>query len=194
MACLSRGPRMALGVAVIGLLAAFFAALLFLPGRRNGHKVVTTAQASLKQALAISELSTLDYTYNAIVEVCEEDGETPKYYVAYQGAVTAGVDFSKLDMDADEAEKHIRITLPQAEVQSVRVDMGSMEFIFHKARYETETISQEAYQACLADLKREAAQQGQLLVTARENAVAAVEALLSPWVKQYDGQYTVTIQ
>lgn len=191
---LSRGPRMALGVAVIGLLAALLAALLFLPGRRNGHKVVTTAQASLKQTLAISELSTLDYTYNAIVEVCEEDGETPKYYVAYQGAVTAGVDFSKLDMDADEAEKHIRITLPQAEVQSVRVDMGSMEFIFHKARYETETISQEAYQACIADLKREAAQQGQLLATARENAVAAVEALLSPWVKQYDGQYTVTIQ
>lgn len=76
----------------------------------------------------------------------------------------------------------------------MRVDMGSMEFIFHKARYETETISQEAYQACLADLKREAAQQGQLLATARENAVAAVEALLSPWVKQYDGQYTVTIQ
>lgn len=60
---LSRGPRMALGVAVIGLLAALLAALLFLPGRRNGHKVVTTAQASLKQALAISELSTLDYTY-----------------------------------------------------------------------------------------------------------------------------------
>lgn len=180
--------------AVAMLAAALLCTIFWLLTRQGGHTVATAAQASLQKVLEISDLSTLDYTYNSIVEVCGEDGDTPKYYVAYEGAVTAGIDFTEISLKVDEGTKQIDIILPDAQVQSVRVDMGSMEFIFLKDRYETETISQEAYQASLADLKYEAAQESQLLNMAKENAAAAIEALIEPWTQQLDGQYTVTIQ
>ena len=60
--------------------------------------VTTISKASLEKVFEISELSTVDYSYNAVARAYEEDGVTPKYYVAYEGTVTAGIDFSKIDL------------------------------------------------------------------------------------------------
>lgn len=157
-------------------------------------KVTTISKASLEKVFEISELSTVDYAYNAVARAYEEDGETPKYYVAYDGTVTAGIDFSKIDIDIDEETKTITLTLPESEIQNTTVDFGSMDYIFENKKYETETISQEAYEMCRADLTERAAEEKDLLVLAKENAVTAVEALVNPWVQQLDEEYKVTIQ
>ena len=46
--------------------------------------VTTISKASLEKVFEISELSTVDYSYNAVARAYEEDGATPKYYVAYE--------------------------------------------------------------------------------------------------------------
>ena len=69
-----------------------------------------------------------------------------------------------------------------------------MDYIFENKKYETETISQEAYEMCRADLAERAAKEKDLLALAQENAVTAVEALVNPWVQQLDEEYKVTIQ
>lgn len=91
--------------------------------------VTTISKASLEKVFEISELSTVDYSYNAVARAYEEDGATPKYYVAYEGTVTAGIDFSKIVIDIDEDTKIITITLPESEIQNTTVDFGSMDYI-----------------------------------------------------------------
>ena len=53
--------------------------------------------SSLEKVLEIDELSTAEYTYNAVAKKHSQDGKEIKYYVAYEGKVTAGVDFEKID-------------------------------------------------------------------------------------------------
>lgn len=160
----------------------------------NDSRVTTVTESSLEKVLEISDLSTLDYTYNSIVDVLDEDGETVKYHVAYEGVVTAGIDFESVDVSVDEETKMITITVPEAVVQNVDVDMGTLEYIFEEKKYETETVSQEAYKACRADLEKKAMEEGHLLATAKENAVDAVNALMTPWIEQLDEAYQVEVK
>lgn len=159
-----------------------------------GHEVTTVSKASLEKVLDISELSTLDYNYNAIATVYEDDNTTVKYYVAYEGTVNAGIDFSKIEVSEPDEEKHITITLPEIEIQNTNVDMGSLDYIFIKSKYNKETVSQEAYLASQKDLESRANDTVELEQMAKDNAVASVQALIQPWLDQLDEGYTVDIQ
>ena len=161
-----------------------------------GHEgaVTTISETSLEEVFEISELSTADYAYNAVVHAYENDGITPKFYVAYEGMVTAGIDFSKIIIDVDENNKSITLKIPDCEILNTTVDFGSMKYIFENDKYNTETVSQEAYELCKTDLAERAKMEEDLLSLAKENATATVEALVNPWVKQIDGNYTVNIQ
>jgi hypothetical protein len=189
-----QGSAKLVGILLIVIL--IIGCIIFLPplfNKRNGT-VQTIAQSSLEKVIEINDLSTLDYTYNGITPVYDESGETLKYHVAYEGIVTAGIDITKIDISDDETKKKIVITLPEAKIQDVNVDMGSMEFIFLNDKYETETISQEAYKACIAALDIEAQKDTTLLSMAKENAKDSINALISPWVQQLDDEYTIEIK
>ncbi len=156
-------------------------------------KVTTINKATLQEVLEISELSTIEYTYNAIATAYTED-EEPKYHVAYEGFVTAGIDFGKIDISVDESTKNIHITIPDANILDTVVKMESMEYIFEDKDYNTETVSSEAYQLCQDDLSDRADKEEDMLSIAKENAVMAVEALITPWVVQNDPTYSVTVE
>lgn len=166
----------------------------FLVSSRNEGRVTTITQSSLEKMLETNDLSTLEYTYNGITTVYTQDGKTPKYYVAYEGVVTAGIDITKINVHTDQDKKVITITIPDPSVQKVSVDMGSLDFIFEKKKYETETVSQEAYKKSMKDLKNKAEKEEQLLSMAKENAVSSIKALIEPWVKQLDDGYTVEVK
>ena len=170
-------------------------AILILPKiiNPNGGKVIPITKSSLEKVIKINDMSTLDYTYNSITDVKDENGKE-KYHVAYEGKVTAGIDIKKINISVDEQNKKILIVIPEAKIQSVDVNMGTMEFIFEKVKYETETVSQEAYKASLDDLEKKANSEKDLLSMAKENAVDAITALITPWVEQIDEQYTVEIK
>lgn len=157
-------------------------------------KVSTISKASLEKVFEISELSTAEYTYNAIARAYKEDGVTLKYYVAYEGIVKAGIDFSKIDIKIDEDEKIISITIPDVEIKERTVNPGTLEYIFIDKKSETETVHQEAYTICEQDLAGRIDEENDLLISAKENAAAVVKALVEPWVEQIDHEYTVKIQ
>lgn len=179
-----------LGCAVI-VIGGFILTIVF---RSNDSRVTTVTESSLEKVLEISDLSTLDYTYNSIVDVMDEDGKTMKYHVAYEGVVTAGIDFENVDVSVDEETKIITITLPEAVVQNVEIDMGTLEYIFEEKKYETETVSQEAYKVCRADLEKKAMEEGNLLAIAKDNAVDTVNALMTPWIEQLHEEYQVEVK
>ena len=157
--------------------------------------LTTVAHASLQRIVEISELSTVNYTYNATTSKPAADGSGEKeYYVAYEGTVTAGIDFTKISIDVDEKDKKIIILIPEIEIQDIHIDMGTMEYIFVKNKYETETVTQEAYKLCKEDLKRRVEQERLLYDSAKEIAIASVEALFKPWIETVDQEYEIVIQ
>lgn len=186
-------------ICVGGILLTFIIIVLitFLPKLLNpdAGTVTTISQSSLEKVIEINDLSTLDYTYNAITAVYDEKNDTKlKYHVAYEGVVTAGIDITKINIETDENTKKIIITLPDAVIQDVSVDMGTLDFIFEDSDYETETVSQEAYKASLNDLERKAYEEVDLLAMAKDNAIAAMNALITPWVEQIDAEYEVEVK
>lgn len=183
-------------ILVAALVAALIICVIVVSLKKHNSdedKVVTITTSSLEKIIKINDMSTLEYTYNAIAHVNDEDGKA-KYHVAYEGTVTAGIDITKVDISVDEQNKKIKIVIPEAKIQAVDVDMAKMDFIFEKSKYETETVSQEAYKACLEDLEKRANSEDDLLSMAKENAVDSITALITPWVEQIDEEYSVKIK
>ncbi len=157
-------------------------------------KVTTISKTSLDKVFEINELSTADYIYNAIAKAYSGDGKSVKYYVAYEGTVKAGIDFSKLVNDVDEKKKVITITIPEIVFQEETVDPGTLKYIFKDKKSETENVHQEAFKLCEKDLKERVGEEESLLELAEKNAIAIVKALVVPWVEQVDSEYTVIVQ
>lgn len=182
-------------ILVLALVIIIGVGAFVLISRNKDGQLTTISKASLQKIIEINELSTVDYTYNATAAKYVEDNvEEVKYYVAYEGTVTAGIDFHKIDIDVNEDEKIVTITIPEVEIHGIRVDMGTMEYIFVKDKFETETISQEAYKLCKEDLKKRVEKEKLLYSTAKENAVSSVEALFKPWIETIDKEYKVEIK
>lgn len=172
-------------VCVIVLIA------IIVPNR--GGQMTTISEASLEKVIEINELATVDYTYNAIATAYVEDNETVKYNVAYEGVVNAGIDFKQIDIQLNAEENIIKITLPSVEIQDIRIDSGTLDYIFSKDKYETETISEEALRICKADLEKRVSEEELLKTTAKENAVESIKALFTPWIEVMEVDYTIEI-
>ena len=190
----NKKPKIILGIVILIVLIVLI--IGFKPGgvfHFSQNKVSTVSKSSLEKVLETSQLTTLQYTYNAIAEVKKEFFDTIKYHVAYEGTVQAGIDFEDIDIDINEEKKLITITLPEVSIQNVIVSAESMEYIFNDDKYESETVASEAYSACVKDLQTRAEKEVQLLQMAKDNARDAVQALIEPWVKQVDEEYTIKI-
>jgi len=189
-----KGMKKSTKFIVLGIIAVICVIVLIaiiVPNK--GGQMTTISEASLEKVIEINELATVDYTYNAIATAYAENNETIKYNVAYEGVVNAGIDFKKIDIQLNEEEKVIKITLPPVEIQDIRVDSGTLDYIFIKDKYETETISEEALRICKADLEKRVSEEDLLKTAAKENAVESIKALFAPWIEVMDADYTVEI-
>lgn len=186
--------RALLIVAAVAAAVGGYVGIKGILGPQKGGEITTISESALEKVIEISELSTVAYTYNAVAAAYAEDGTTLKYHVAYEGTVKAGINFEKIDIHVDEEQKQIRITIPEVEIQDYVIDPGKLDYIFEKNKYDEASVSSEAYKISLADLQKRAGEEEELLKLARENAIAAVEGLISPWVKQIDSEYTIEIR
>ena len=162
--------------------------------QRDG-KLTVVSKSSLERVIEISELPTVEYTYNAVAKKADTKGMI-LYYVSYKGFVTAGIDFSKITFDISDDENNpcVTIHLPEVTIQDCRVDMGSMQFIFKDSDAKTETVSEEAYKICKADLQSRVTNENELFDIARENAQAAVKGLYEPWIRQLDPKCAIVVE
>ncbi|MCR5546769.1 MAG: DUF4230 domain-containing protein [Lachnospiraceae bacterium] len=122
---------------------------LYYPTNEPGE-VKTITESQIKEVFEISELQTADYVYNSITTV-NDDKENVKYYVAYEGKVTAGIDFSAISPELNEEDKIITIVVPEVTIQDAVVTPGSLEYIFPNKKYDDENIYKEAYDRCQED-------------------------------------------
>ena len=160
--------------------------------RPNRETITYTASSILEKVMPISDLSTCKCVYNGVARVyADESNEKELYRVSYEAEVWAGIKMDQLQITADPETKKITITLPAVEITDISVDMGSLKYMFLDSESETEGVSREAYQACIADVTKESAVNEEILSRAEENAVNAIRAVLSPLAE--DGGYELEI-
>ena len=156
---------------------------------------------AITKIINIEELSTFTTTYKGIVTV-KKDKTLPlignlldniKYHVAYEAKVNVGLNLSKAEIVIDESKKEVQITLPEIVINDIIVDFDSMDFMFHKEKYDKEAVTREAYSECNADVKEEASAQEAIFDLAKQNAVNIIDALVKPVVYEIDPSYTVVI-
>lgn len=173
-------------------LALVIGALLAILGNNDDGTTITST-SSLESVLEIKELSMVEYIYNAIATKYDKNNN-PMYHVAYEGTVIAGIEFDDIKIDVEENEKKIIITIPEIKIQDVKVDESTLDYMFLKSKYETETIAQEAYKLCIEDLKVRITEENILYDTAKTNAKFSLEAMFKPWIETIDDTYTVEIK
>jgi hypothetical protein len=154
--------------------------------------ITTITESTIEEVFEISELQTAEYVYNAIVTADSDDGKKVKYYVSYEGTVTAGIDFNNIKIDIDNEKKEITLTVPEVSILGTRVN--NLDFIFTNKKYNEQDTYNEAYTLCKADLDERIESDEKFMSMAKENTSQVVEAMVSPWVSLIDAEYKVTVR
>ena len=115
------------------------------------------------------------------------------YLASYDGVVTAGIDFSQIEVTRDEDDGAVTVVLPKAEILSVDIDPESFEL--HSERTGVgNPLSVQDFNDSLVELERTArakALERGLLEKADENARAVVRNFISGMLGP--GQYSIVI-
>lgn len=152
------------------------------------------SKSTLEKVINVSDLSTFEAIYNGVASVAnEEKPENIDYYVSYEAKVKAGIDFEQVNLEVNEDEKRITVTLPEVKITDVNVDIASLDYIFMNKRANTETVSAQAYKKCIKDVTNESNSTTAIYELAKQNARNIVEALIKPFVEQLDSKYELKI-
>ena len=188
-------PVWGLGALVL-VIVVLVAAFVVVPAARNSKKQAEVLTVStLEKIIDVSELSTFTAVYNGIAQVMDEENpELVDYYVSYEAEVNAGIDFEQVEIQLDEESKAIRITVPPVELTEVNVDISSLDFIFYDKSLNTSTVTETAFKACEADVKKESQEQEAIYDLAQQNAKNILTALVKPIVDQLDTEYSLVVE
>lgn len=155
--------------------------------------VEVESTSSIEDIIEISEIQTLSYQYNAIYRVNDSDG-SPKYYVAYEGNVTLGVNLDDLVITYGDADNHvITVVIPEVSVLNCTVNAGTLDYIFVDQAYDNEQVPIEAHALCEQDLISRVNSDEAMLEIARENTEDSIRALTAPLVEQLYPDYELAI-
>lgn len=182
--------------ALILVIVVLVVAFVVMPAARNSKKQAEVLTVStLEKIIDVSELSTFTAVYNGIAQVMDEENpELVDYYVSYEAEVNAGIDFEQVEIQLDEESKAIRITVPPVELTEVNVDISSLDFIFYDKSLNTSTVTETAFKACEADVKKESQEQEAIYDLAQQNAKNILTALVKPIVDQLDTEYSLVVE
>ena len=158
------------------------------------NKTTVVSKSNLEKVLQINELSTSTAVYNGVSSVTDpEDSDKVLYYVSYDATVKAGINTEDIQIEVrdSEEEKKVIVTLPKVTISDIEVNMGSLEYIFKDKNSNTESISKDAYQSAVADVKEECEKNEQLKELAKENAKNVIQGLISPILEQEEYQLEI---
>ena len=116
------------------------------------------------------------------------------YYVTYKAKVQAGIDFEKVEVSKDDEKKQILVKIPKIELGEPMVDIASMDYIFENKKANTETVSEEAYKACIQDARQESEKEEAIVTLAKQNAQNIIKALIQPFIENMEDPYELMIE
>ena len=183
----------AVAAGVLALILVGTLVVLLPKGEKESEPSIITT-STLEKILNVSDLSTFEAIYNGVAKVTNpDDPQEIDYYVSYNAAVKAGIDFEQVVISVDEDAKIISVKLPKIKISDITVEIESMDYIFVNDDANTETVSEEAYKKCIDDVTRESNNETAIFELAEQNAKNIVEALIRPFVSSLDSEYQLQI-
>ena len=155
------------------------------------EKIEYSSEHAINKMLDIEELHMASYPYKGkterVIQKELKNGKTKDiclYHVTYKGHVQLGTT-EKLMALVDEENKTITVSIPEPRILELSVDFDSIDYIFTKDKYETETVSEDSYQLCLNDMRQNLEMDKSMIKKAKKNTENLVIALLKPFSKDY---------
>ena len=108
--------------------------------RTSDDKVlVSVSTETIREGLAnMGILITQEYNFTQVEKYTKEKtflkvlASSSEFIYSYDGAVMAGIDFGKIQIQKDDSTKTITITLPESEIQSVTIDKSTFKIYSEK--------------------------------------------------------------
>ncbi|MCM1089599.1 MAG: DUF4230 domain-containing protein [Butyrivibrio sp.] len=192
------GKRVWLIILVLAIILAVFMSITLFRVKeqaaiRKAQEAEVELESKLYSVIGLSDLSTYECVYNDICTVMDGDkSDMVAYYCAYESRVKAGIDFDKVDVEVKD--KTITVTIPEVRITDINVDIASLDYMFEDKKADTNTVSQQAYKACIADVERKCASEERICQLAEQNAQNILRALILPFVQQLDSEYVLEIR
>lgn len=163
-------------IVLVVVIIVVVALIAVLPGLFSiGKTGVTISEASLKEAVSISKLSTAEFTYNGIAEKTNDRGDT-EYHIYYEATANAGIDMESIGFFVDEGQKTIAVSLPDVVVGNPVIDESSVEYLPKNANVDLK----EVIELCKQDVQSELESAPRIREVAEGNLKTTLEALLMP--------------
>lgn len=193
--------KLLLTVIIIAVLAVGI--YLIVKGNFSSQKeeaeIIT--ETELYKIVNSSELSTYQCVYNDICTVKDKNNEDKiLYHCAYEARVNAGIDFSKVKIKVnskDDSHKIVNVSIPEVTITDINVDISSLDYIWEDRSANTDTVSEQAYKACIKDVTDKTKSELKIYELAQQNAENMIEALIKPFidgVNSQDVEYKITIE
>ena len=184
---------------ILGILV--IAAIVYFGVSTFQGKLTTTIAISsvLKDTKNISVLQTLQVPYNSVLRVeAEKKKETDetkyKYAVAYNGTVTFGIDFDKIEVKEDSDKKQIIVRLPSIKITDTYVDPNSIVAIYlEDKKANTEFSFIDRRKECDDDLRNKANTDERVLNMAQKTAQSTINNLLKPFADKLYKDYEIIV-
>ena len=188
-----RSKKIYLGIFVASVvIIGAMVSLIVITNKKESQNIISTA--TLQKIINISELSTFQVVYNGVAEVNnKKDKDEVDYYVSYMSKVNAGINFEEVKINKDEDAKKITLTLPEVEIMDINVDITSLDYFFYNKKANDETVSEEAYKACIEDVNKEVLEKKDIYELAEDNAKNIIKALINPFLGSLDEDYELEI-
>lgn len=177
-------------LAIVTITVFFVFPLLF---RREPKPNIVT-ESTLEYAVKTSVLSTYETVYNGIVAVHNaKKPEKVDYYISYEATIKAGLDFNDIEIEKDDVNKQVIVTIPEITLQHPNVPIEKLDFIIVNNRIKENGLVTEAQKKAIKDVEDECSKQESLFAFAEQNAKNLIMGLLSPFVEQLDS-YTIVFK
>ena len=137
-------------------------------------KVQIIDSETLKEKVAISDLSTAKFTYNGIAEY--KEGDKKICSILYHAIVKVGINMSDIDFDINSEDKTIKPILPEIKINSDVVDETALSFIPSNSNVKLN----DAIRVCKEDVQNEASTCEELWSLGEECLKNTIEGLIYP--------------
>lgn len=169
--------------AVLALAVVVIAVLVFgvvLPLAFDNDETQYLTESTLKEAVNVQTLATVDYTYKGIAEKTGKIlwADTVEYRVKYEAHFRAGYDMSAVEFAIDEGTHTVTATLPPVQIDEPVPDENKFSFLPENATADIK----EVLALCTEDALNEF-DQAEIQREASRNMEAVIEALTTPILK-----------
>lgn len=176
-------------------------AVIILIPKDKTRNVEIKVKSTLEKLVEKSELETISINYDVIAKKCKNDNNCDKksnkisdfeYVVSCSGTVTAGIDFSKVNVETDNENKKIIIKVPEATISDDNINVTSL--IYLNGDEKNNGSYPEARKLCKQTMVEECSKDKKVLPAAKEQAKIVLEEFYGQWIKSTNSSYKIVVE